>query len=88
VAFLGASYFRAVGGEMQYGMSARGLAIDCGMDRPEEFPTFTAFWLERPAPETELLTVYALMDSPGIAGACRFDISPAATLVMQVDAAL
>ena len=25
VAFLGASYFRAVGGEMQYGMSARGL---------------------------------------------------------------
>ena len=33
VAFLGASYFRAVGGEMQYGLSARGLAIDCGMDR-------------------------------------------------------
>ena len=39
-AFLGASYFRAVGGELQYGLSARGLAIDCGMQRPEEIPGF------------------------------------------------
>ena len=46
-AFLGASYFRAVGGERQYGLSARGLAIDTGGD--EEFPNFTDFWLERPA---------------------------------------
>ena len=38
VAFLGASYFRAVGGERQYGLSARGLAIDTGLERPEEFP--------------------------------------------------
>jgi glucans biosynthesis protein len=88
VAFLGASYFRAVGGEMQYGLSARGLAIDCGLDRPEEFPVFTAFWLERPPPDAGKLTVYALMDSPSIAGAYRFDIAPAATLVMEVDAAL
>lgn len=88
VAFLGASYFRAVGGEMQYGLSARGLAIDCGMDRAEEFPRFTAFWLERPAPDAGTLTVYALMDAPSITGAYRFDIAPAATLVMDVDAAL
>jgi periplasmic glucans biosynthesis protein len=87
-AFLGASYFRAVGGERQYGLSARGLAIDCGMDRAEEFPMFTAFWLERPAPDAGTLTVYALMDSPSVAGAYRFDIAPAATLVMEVDAAL
>lgn len=88
VAFLGASYFRAVGREMQYGMSARGLAVDCGMDRPEEFPVFTAFWLERPAPDANRLTVYALLDSASVAGAFRFVISPAATLVMDVDAAL
>jgi periplasmic glucans biosynthesis protein len=88
VAFLGASYFRAVGSEMQYGLSARGLAIDCGMDRAEEFPRFTAFWLERPAPDAGKLTVYALLDSPSVAGAYRFDISPAAVLVMEVDAAL
>jgi periplasmic glucans biosynthesis protein len=88
VAFLGASYFRAVGGEMQYGLSARGLAVDCGMDRPEEFPAFTTFWLERPARDSGKLTLYALLDSPSIAGAYRFDISPGAILVMDVDAAL
>jgi glucans biosynthesis protein len=88
VAFLGASYFRAVGGEMQYGLSARGLAVDCGMDRPEEFPVFTAFWFERPDKDSGRFTVYALMDSPSVAGAYRFDIHPASTLVMDVDAAL
>lgn len=87
-AFLGASYFRAVGGEMQYGQSARGLAVDCGLGRPEEFPAFTAFWFERPAAGSDSLTVYALLDSPSIAGAYRFDIVPGATLVMDVDAAL
>lgn len=88
VAFLGASYFRAVGAEMQYGLSARGLAIDCGLGRPEEFPAFTAFWFERPAPGSDRLTVYALLDSPSAAGAYRFDIFPGATLTMEVDAAL
>ena len=88
VAFLGASYFRAVGRELQYGLSARGLAIDCGMHRAEEFPVFTALWLERPVRDARTLTVYALMDSPSVAGAYRFDIAPAATLVMEVDAAL
>jgi periplasmic glucans biosynthesis protein len=88
VAFLGASYFRAVGSEKQYGLSARGLAIDTGLDRPEEFPTFEAFWLERPEGGTSRLTVYALMDSPSIAGAYRFDITPGSTLTMDVDAAI
>jgi len=87
-AFLGASYFRAVGGEMQYGISARGLAMDTGMEKPEEFPVFTDFWLELPARDSGQLTVYALLDSPSIAGAYRFDIFPDATQVMNVDAAL
>ncbi|MGB7481450.1 MAG: glucan biosynthesis protein D [Burkholderiaceae bacterium] len=87
-AFLGASYFRAVGSDWQYGLSARGLAIDCGMERPEEFPSFIAFWLERPQPDSSRLVVYALLDSPSVAGAYRFEIQPAATLVMDIDAAL
>jgi periplasmic glucans biosynthesis protein len=87
-AFLGASYFRAVGGEKQYGLSARGLAIDTGFDRPEEFPHFEAFWFERPDRATSRLTVYALMDSPSIAGAYRFDIVPGSMLTMDVDAVL
>ena len=87
-AFLGASYFRAVGSEKQYGLSARGLAIDCGMNRTEEFPSFTAFWLQRPAPNARSVTIHALLESRSTTGAYRFDILPGATLVMDVDAAL
>jgi glucans biosynthesis protein len=87
-AFLGASYFRAVGGQWQYGISARGLAIDTGLARAEEFPLFTTFWLERPAATSNRLVVYALLDSPSITGAYRFEIQPGNTLTMEVDAAL
>lgn len=87
-AFLGASYFRAVGGEWQYGLSARGLAIDTGAPTPEEFPNFVGFWLERPAAGSNSVTVYALLDSPSVAGAYRFVITPGDTQVMDIDAAL
>lgn len=88
VAFLGASYFRAVGGEWQYGLSARGLAVDTAMEYPEEFPDFTEFYLVRPAPGEATLLVYALLDSPSVSGAYRFAITPGASTVMDVDAAL
>jgi glucans biosynthesis protein len=88
-AFLGASYFRAVGGDTrQYGLSARALAVDTAFPRPEEFPRFTSFWFERPAKDSGTLTLYALMDSPSIAGALRMQISPGGTLIMNVDTAL
>jgi periplasmic glucans biosynthesis protein len=88
-AFLGAAYFRAVGGDTrQYGLSARALAVDTAFARPEEFPRFTAFWFERPAKDSGTLTLYALMDSPSIAGALRMQISPGGTLIMNVDTAL
>jgi glucans biosynthesis protein len=88
VAFLGASYFRAVGGSRQYGLSARGLAVDTALPRPEEFPDFTEFYLERPAATSGTLMVYALLDSPSIAGAYRFAITPGEHTLMDVDAAL
>lgn len=69
LAFRSASYFRASGALDQYGLSARALAIDTGLSRPEEFPTFTHFWLER-APDG--VTVYALLESPSATGAWRF----------------
>jgi glucans biosynthesis protein len=88
-AFLGAAYFRAVGGDTrQYGLSARALAVDTAFARPEEFPRFTSFWFERPAKDSGTLTLYALMDSPSIAGALRMQISPGGTLVMNVETAL
>jgi periplasmic glucans biosynthesis protein len=87
-AFQGASYFRAVDGDLQYGMSQRGLAINCGMPEPEEFPDFVAYYLERPAKETSRLTLYALLDSPSVTGAYRFVIDVDDTIVMDIDAAL
>jgi glucans biosynthesis protein len=87
-AFLGASYFRATSGTRQYGLSARGLAIDTGMSRPEEFPDFVAYYLERPRADSNTVTVYGLLDSPSVAGAYRFLITPGDTTRMDIDAAL
>ncbi len=87
-AFLGASYFRAVGGEWQYGQSARGLAIDTAMPYPEEFPDFIGFWLEKPAVGSSSMTIYALLDSPSVSGAYRFVVTPGDTHVMDLDVAL
>ncbi|HEX7637603.1 MAG TPA: glucan biosynthesis protein D [Burkholderiaceae bacterium] len=87
-AFLGASYFRATSGTRQYGLSARGLAIDTGLGRPEEFPDFVAYYLERPRPDSNVVVVYGLLDSPSIAGAYRFVITPGDTTRMDIDAAL
>ena len=87
-AFQGASYFRAVDGELQYGMSQRGLAVDCGLPRPEEFPDFIAYYLERPAKDSSQLTVYGLLDSPSVTGAYRFVIDVGDSVLMDIDAAL
>jgi glucans biosynthesis protein len=88
-AFLGAAYFRAVGGDTrQYGLSARALAVDTAFPRPEEFPRFTSFWFERPAKGQPSITLYALMDSPSVAGALRFQIAPGGTQVMDIDSAI
>jgi periplasmic glucans biosynthesis protein len=88
-AFLGAAYFRAVGGDTrQYGLSARALAVDTAYPRPEEFPRFTSFWFERPPKGSASMTMYALMDSPSIAGALRIVIAPGGTQVMDIDSAL
>ena len=87
-AFQGASYFRAVSNAKQYGLSARGLAIDCGLPKPEEFPIFTAFWLERPAAGEDHLVVYALLDSPTVTGAYRIVLAPGEPLTMDIDAAV
>ena len=86
--FLGASYFRAVGASKQYGLSARGLAIDTGMERPEEFPAFRAFWLERPPADSTALTLHALLDSPSITGAYSFVVTPGDITVMEVESHL
>jgi glucans biosynthesis protein len=88
IAFLGASYFRAIGRGQYYGASARGLAIDTGIGRPEEFPTFRAFWIVTPADGASELTVWALLDSPAATGAFSFVVRPGARTVAETHAVL
>ncbi|MBI1249202.1 glucan biosynthesis protein G [bacterium] len=84
--FLGASYFRAISPGQFYGTSARGLAVDIGLAKPEEFPVFRELWIEQPDPEARQLTIWALMDSPSVAGAYRFTIHPDETMTIDVKA--
>ncbi|MET0754771.1 MAG: glucan biosynthesis protein G [Pseudoxanthomonas sp.] len=85
-AFLGASYFRAVAKGQSYGLSARGLALNTVQSVGEEFPVFRAFWLETPAANAASIVVHALMDSPSVAGAFRFVVTPGVETVFDVQA--
>lgn len=86
VVFQGASYFRMVGPGLAYGLSARGLAIDTAEPKGEEFPVFREFWLIKPAPNDTRMVMYALLDSPSVTGAYRFEIMPGAPTEMGVEA--
>ena len=88
LAFLGAAYFRSSGELDQYGLSARGIAIDVAMPWPEEFPRFTDFWLEPGAPGSNRIRIYTLMDGPSVAGAYRIDCINDGGVVMDVQADL
>jgi glucans biosynthesis protein len=86
--FMGASYFRVLGASQRYGSSLRGLAIDMGEPTGEEFPRFTEFWLEKPPALAGGIRLYALLDSPSVAGAYSFVIEPGATTLVEVEASL
>ncbi|WP_417746628.1 glucan biosynthesis protein [Rosistilla oblonga] len=76
--FLGSSYFRGRSAATVYGASARGLAVDIGLPRDEEFPFFRAFWLPQPQAADTGQTVLALMDSETVCGAYEFELQPGA----------
>lgn len=84
ISFLGASYFRALGKQMRYGLSARGLAIDTAAPGGEEFPRFTEFYLERPT-DANSIVIHALLDSRRCTGAYTFTVRPGATTVTDVE---
>ena len=86
--FLGASYFRAVAKGEGYGLSARGLSINTGEAKGEEFPAFKTFWIEKPAGNASSIVVHALLDSESAAAAYRFTIRPGETTVFDVEVAI
>ena len=91
ISFLGASYFRALGRDNIYGLSARGLVVNSWVDLPEEFPRFSEFFIVKPEGKGPL-TIYAALESQSVTGAYRFVITPgsdaAQETVMDVTARL
>lgn len=89
IVFLGASYFRFLGRGQRYGLSARGLAINAGISgETEEFPFFREFWIVEGKPGDASLQIYALLDSPSVAGAFSFNVTPADDTMTDVTAVL
>lgn len=87
-ALLGGSYFRAIGEGQVYGSSARGLAIDIGLPKAEEFPVFRAFWIERPKDGAKALRLWALLDSPSVCGAYQMTMRPGEATQFDIRARL
>ena len=86
--FAGASYFRGVGKHNNFGMSGRGIAVDTGLPSGEQFPSFTEFWLMRPAPDAHAMKFYALLNGKSLTGAYEFSVYPGKTTQLKVKAVL
>jgi len=88
IAFLGGTYFRALGKDQHYGLSARGVALDTAEPGGEEFPHFTEFWLVKPTADAQTMELFALSESPRMVGAHRFVVRPGATTQVECEVAL
>ena len=88
IAFLGASYFRFLGRDQRYGMSARALAVEAGTDAARS-SRFSASSGSRPrSRNADRATIYALLDSPSTTGAYRFDLYPGIETALEVSVVL
>ena len=86
--FQGASFYRARAHAQPFGVTARGLAIRTGDEPGEEFPLFREFWVEKPNPAANTLTVHALLDSASITGAFRFTLRPLEATIIDTETTL
>jgi glucans biosynthesis protein len=82
----GASYFRAIGRAMVYGLSARAVALGTGGPTPEEFPRFTHLRLH---PATQgVVRIEAVIDSPSLAGHVDMALRPGPDTVTELSVTL
>jgi glucans biosynthesis protein len=88
MSFLGASYFRAIARGLHWGLSSRGLAVNTGINGPEEFPDFREFWIRRPSPPDDYLQLYALLDSQSVTGGYEFIVHYGTITTIDVKATL
>lgn len=84
--FQGASYFRPLSKDADWGLSARGIAIDTL--GKEDFPSFTAFWLVQPGAGASEMIFYALLEGRDLTGAYEFRVAPGPETKLHVRAVL
>ncbi|MEJ6388781.1 glucan biosynthesis protein [Gymnodinialimonas ulvae] len=84
--FQGASYFRAIGRAMVYGLSARAVALGTGGSVPEEFPRFTHMRVHEG--QGDHIRMEALIDSPSLTGHFDLVLRPGVDTVMDVNVTL
>jgi hypothetical protein len=82
----GASYFRAIGADMVYGLSCRAVAIGTGGAGPEEFPAFRHLRLDPPV--GGMARFEALIDSPSLAGHMDLRLLPGSDTVAEISVTL
>jgi periplasmic glucans biosynthesis protein len=86
--FQGATFYRARAHAQPFGLTARGLAVRTGDYPGEEFPLFREFWIQKPIPAANTLTIQALLDSPSVTGAFRFTLRPGETTIIDTEMTL
>jgi glucans biosynthesis protein len=84
----GATFFRALARGQNFGTVARALTLKPAEVRGEEFPSFRAFWIERPVPGTNAIVVHGLIDSESVAGAVRMTFRPGEATIVDVETTL
>lgn len=80
----GASYFRAIGQSMVYGLSARSVAIGTGGSSPEEFPRIVQLRLY-PA-QNGSVRIEGLIDSPSLSAHVDMVLRPGLDTVLDITA--
>lgn len=78
----GASYFRAIGQAMVYGLSARTLALGTGGDGPEEFPRIVHLRLH--SADGDKVRLEGVIDSPSLTAHLDMVLHPGVDTEMQI----
>ena len=78
----GASYFRAIGTAMVYGLSARTVALGTGGGGPEEFPRFVHLRLH--PSDGDVVRIEGIVDSPSLSAHLDMTLYPGADTQMEI----
>ena len=87
--FQGQGYFQTIGRGQPFGAAARGLAVrPVDQARGEEFPHFSAVWIERPVLAANAIIIHALLESESVTGAYRYTMRPGDATIVDTECTL